>query len=64
MGLRLAEGIDPSALASRIGVERLVDDAKVGRLVKLGLLDRSGALLRTTPAGRLLLDSILAEIAV
>jgi hypothetical protein len=26
-------------------------------------LEREGALLRTTPAGRLLLDSILAEIA-
>jgi oxygen-independent coproporphyrinogen-3 oxidase len=63
MGLRLAEGIDPAALADRLGVERLVDDTAVDRLVGHGLLEREGALLRTTPAGRLLLDSILAEIA-
>ena len=64
MGLRLAEGIDPSALAERLGVYRLVDDAAVDRLVGHGLLERDGPILRTTLAGRLLLDSILAEIAV
>ncbi len=63
MGLRLAEGIDPAALARRLGVERLVDDKAVDRLVGHGLLARDGAILKTTPAGRLLLDSILAEIA-
>ncbi|WP_260484387.1 radical SAM family heme chaperone HemW [Sphingomicrobium flavum] len=62
MGLRLAEGIDPAALAARIGVDRIVDQAAVDRLVKLGLLT-SGERLQLTPAGRLLLDSILAEIA-
>jgi len=64
MGLRLAEGIDPAALADRLGIEHLVDEAAVDRLSKLGLLERDGARLRTTEAGRLLLDSILAEIAV
>jgi oxygen-independent coproporphyrinogen-3 oxidase len=63
MGLRLAEGIDPAALAARLDVERLVDDAAVDRLVRHDLLERDGAIVRTTPAGRLLLDSILAEIA-
>ena len=63
MGLRLAEGIDPAALAERLGVARLVDDAAVGRLVGHSLLARDGPILRTTPAGRLVLDSILAEIA-
>ena len=63
MGLRLAEGIEPSALAERLGVERIVDDQAVGRLAGHGLLERNGPLLRTTPRGRLLLDSILAEIA-
>ncbi|QDP18874.1 radical SAM family heme chaperone HemW [Sphingomonas xanthus] len=63
MGLRLAEGIDPGALARRLGVERIVDDAAVDRLAGHGLLQREGTRLRTTPAGRLLLDSILAEIA-
>jgi putative oxygen-independent coproporphyrinogen III oxidase len=63
MGLRLAEGIEPAALAERLGVERLVDSSAVDRLSGHGLLARDGATLRTTPAGRLLLDSILAEIA-
>jgi putative oxygen-independent coproporphyrinogen III oxidase len=63
MGLRLAEGIDPIALAARLGVARLVDAAAVDRLVGHGLLEQDGATLRTTLAGRLLLDSILAEIA-
>jgi len=64
MGLRLAEGIDPGALAERLNVDRIVDDLAVTRLCALGLLERDGARLKTTPAGRLLLDSILAEIAV
>jgi putative oxygen-independent coproporphyrinogen III oxidase len=63
MGLRLAEGIEPGALAERLGVDRIVDQAAVDRLVGHGLLERDGRTLRTTPAGRLLLDSILAEIA-
>ena len=63
MGLRLAEGIDPAALSDRLGVEHLVDEAAVERLSKLGLLERDGLRLRTTEPGRLLLDSILAEIA-
>ena len=64
MGLRLAEGIDPCALAERLGSGPIVDPASVERLVGLGLLERDGPLMRTTAAGRLLLDSILAEIAV
>ncbi len=63
MGLRLAEGIEPEALAKRLGVDRLVYDRAVERLAIHGLLERDEGRLRTTPAGRLLLDSILAEIA-
>ena len=63
MGLRLAEGIDPNALAERLNVDRIVDEEAVDPLVGHGLLERGGR-LRTTPRGRLLLDSILAEIAV
>jgi len=63
MGLRLAQGIDPGSLAARLGIERLVDEAAVDRLIGHGLLERDGPILRTTLAGRLLLDSILAEIA-
>ena len=63
MGLRLAEGIEPGALADRLGVDRIVDDKAVDRLAGYGLVERHGQRIRTTPAGRLLLDSILAEIA-
>lgn len=63
MGLRLAEGIDPAALADRLNVDRIVDDAAVDRLEGHGLLERDGTVIRTTQSGRLLLDSILAEIA-
>jgi putative oxygen-independent coproporphyrinogen III oxidase len=63
MGLRLAEGIEPTALAERLGVEAVVDEQAVERLAGHGLLERDDDRLRTTPAGRLLLDSILAEIA-
>ena len=63
MGLRLAEGISPGELADRLGVERLVNDDAVDRLIGHGLLKRQDDRLCTTPEGRLLLDSILAEIA-
>ncbi|HYC95875.1 MAG TPA: coproporphyrinogen-III oxidase family protein, partial [Sphingomicrobium sp.] len=63
MGLRLAEGIDPLALAERLGVERIVEDSAVDRLIGHDLLERAHGVIRTTAAGRLLLDSILAEIA-
>ena len=63
MGLRLAEGIDPVALSKRLNVDTIVDDAAVARLEKLGLMQRSGTRLSVTPEGRLLLDSILGEIA-
>jgi oxygen-independent coproporphyrinogen-3 oxidase len=63
MGLRLAEGIDPRALAERLDVERIVDERAVERLLGHGLLEYDGTRLRTTGPGRLLLDSILAEIA-
>jgi putative oxygen-independent coproporphyrinogen III oxidase len=64
MGLRLAEGIDTETLAEQLGVDRLVDEDAVARLEKLGLVQRREARLATTQAGRLLLDSILAELAV
>ena len=62
MGLRLSEGIDPQALEQRFD-RRLVDDNAVDRLIATGHLERDGPRLRTTPAGRLLLDRVLAEIA-
>ncbi len=63
MGLRLAEGIDADALAARFGVPAIVDWAAVDRLAASGHLTRSGGRIATTPAGRLLLDRLLGEIA-
>ena len=63
MGLRTAEGIWPKALAERLGVERLIDDAAARRLASLRLVEFTGERLRVTPSGRLVLDRILAEIA-
>ncbi len=62
MGLRLSEGVDTQALAGRFG-KPVVDEAAVDRLVASGHLERTESRLRTTPAGRLLLDRVLAEIA-
>ena len=62
MGLRLAEGIDPHALERRFGT-KILDERAVDRLVKSGHLSRDGSRLRATPAGRLLLDRVLGEIA-
>jgi putative oxygen-independent coproporphyrinogen III oxidase len=62
MGLRLAEGIDAAALESRFGIA-LVNWPRVDRLVASGHLTRTGPRIAPTPAGRLLLDRILAEVA-
>lgn len=63
MGLRLREGIDAAALAERFGLESIVDWRRVERLIGSGHLEREGSRIALTSAGRLLLDSILAEIA-
>ncbi|MEO7410480.1 MAG: radical SAM family heme chaperone HemW [Sphingomicrobium sp.] len=62
MGLRLAEGIDLATLETRFD-RAIVDQSAVNRLVDHELLARDGSRIGTTEAGRLLLDSILAEIA-
>ena len=63
MGLRLAEGIDVDALEQRFEV-RLIDRTAAERLIASGHLMLDGDRLSTTPAGRLVLNRILAEIAV
>jgi putative oxygen-independent coproporphyrinogen III oxidase len=63
MGLRLSEGIDADALASRFGLAAIVDWARVVRLHRSGHLVRDGGRIALTPTGRLLLDAILGEIA-
>jgi oxygen-independent coproporphyrinogen-3 oxidase len=63
MGLRLIEGIAPEEIRTRLGLDRLLDERMVGRLVESGHLSWSGDRLRTTADGRLLLDHILGQIA-
>lgn len=63
MGLRLTEGIDPARIARRFGLDRLLDEEAVARLVESGHLEWQSERLRTTPPGRLLLDHILGRIA-
>jgi oxygen-independent coproporphyrinogen-3 oxidase len=62
MGLRLSEGIDAEALHARVG-KPIVDWRAVDRLRGSGHVERDGGRIRLTPAGRLLLDRILGEIA-
>jgi putative oxygen-independent coproporphyrinogen III oxidase len=62
MGLRLAEGVDIGAIELRFG-RNPVDWDSVDRLARSGHLQRSGARIRLTSRGRLLLDHLLGEIA-
>jgi oxygen-independent coproporphyrinogen-3 oxidase len=63
MGLRLSEGIDAAAIASRFGLDQVVDWKKVDHFVSCGHLRRAGSWIAPTRSGRLLLDHILAEIS-
>ncbi len=64
MGLRLTEGIDLAALSARFAfpVAGLVDEASLARLAALGLMWREGARIGVAPAGRGVLDALLAEV--
>ena len=62
MGLRLREGVNAGAIAQRFGVSRIVDWARVDRMVSSGHLEQNGARISLTKTGRLLLDHILGEI--
>ncbi|MCX8474684.1 MAG: coproporphyrinogen III oxidase, partial [Sphingomonas sp.] len=64
MGLRLAEGIDAAAIARRFGLRSIVDWGRVNHLLGSGHLARKGKRIAATAKGRLLLDRILAEIAL
>jgi len=64
MGLRLREGVDADAIAARFGLAEIVDWHRVDRLVASGHLERSDGHIALTDRGRLLLDTILGEIAL
>lgn len=63
MGLRLAEGVDVAALATRFGFtpEELVNQVKIDLYVHQGLLTQ-GRTLQVTPEGMAVLDGLLAEV--
>lgn len=64
MGLRLAEGVDLDAMATRFGVRRqeLCDETKATFYERQGLLRRQGARLIVSEAGMPLLDGLLGEL--
>lgn len=64
MGLRLGEGIDLTAVASRFGIAEgdLCDPAKADFYVSQSLLRRNGSRLIVTAAGMPLLDGLLGEL--
>ena len=65
MGLRLAEGVDMTALSRRFDdLPRHIDMTARDRLITDGVLATEGACLRVTPQGRLVLNRILAELLV
>jgi len=61
MGLRLSEGVDLDRLAELSGNDP-VDRTAIARLAGQGLLTIERERLSATPAGRLVLNSVLAEI--
>jgi len=61
MGLRLSEGIDLARLASIGG--RALDSKKVSALASEGLVERNGERLAATHKGRLVLNSLILELA-
>jgi putative oxygen-independent coproporphyrinogen III oxidase len=64
MGLRLARGVDTSALSARLGLPEaeLYDAARVALYEQHGLLLREGPRLVITPAGMPVLEGLLREI--
>ena len=61
MQLRLAEGIDLADYRARWGIAPAPSD--IGRLEEQGFVATSGATLRATPRGRLVLNTLIAELA-
>ena len=64
MGLRLAEGVDLSALSARFGLPReaLVDEVALARLRDLGMMWEQNTRIGVSPPGRGVLDALLAEV--
>ncbi len=62
MGLRLAEGIDPSRYQALAG--RALDPERIAMLKAIGFVESDGdGCLRVTPAGFPVLDAVVADLA-
>jgi putative oxygen-independent coproporphyrinogen III oxidase len=61
MGLRLSEGLDLADLQRLVGARPRAEALE--RLARRGLIARSGARIRVTPAHRLILNAIVVELA-
>ena len=61
MGLRLAEGLNLDR--QDVDLTKIIDLKSAEELASHGLLARHGQSLRATPAGMLVLDAVLAQIA-
>ena len=64
MGLRLTEGIDAATFAAQAGqpLWPLLSSDGLARLHEGGFVERSATGLRTTPAGRLILNAVTAAL--
>lgn len=61
MNLRLTEGLDVSAYKARWNIA--LEEARIDSLVGDQFLERDGAIVRATPRGRLVLNSVIAALA-
>ncbi|MGH6907930.1 MAG: radical SAM family heme chaperone HemW, partial [Aestuariivirga sp.] len=62
MGLRVTEGIDAARYEALAG--RPIDSRKIAGLESTGLVSYEGLRLRATPAGRRVLNALIAELAL
>jgi oxygen-independent coproporphyrinogen-3 oxidase len=62
MGLRLAEGVDLTALRERFGIADLIDSRKLALHRELGFAWADGERVGITPQGMPLLDALLGEL--
>ncbi|QEW22867.1 Oxygen-independent coproporphyrinogen-III oxidase 1 [Marinibacterium anthonyi] len=60
MCLRLTKGLDMTRFSRISGAE--LPETRLNSLSEMGLITRQGPILKTTPQGRLVLNSVLAEL--
>ncbi|MBZ8117914.1 radical SAM family heme chaperone HemW [Roseovarius sp. LXJ103] len=60
MGLRLSEGVDLERLGALSPMS--LNQERLANLIDLGLVETEGRQLRATPSGRIILNSVIAEL--